>query len=244
MPYHSIAEVYDRINGEAYAPYADYLEREIRERSRIPVEDVLDLGCGTGRITALMADKGFGLVGVDYSAEMLDHARKYNEGKNTLLLLQDMREFELYGTVQAVYSSFDCLNYLRTAADLETVFALVHNYLEPGGVFLFDLNTKYRFREVYGDNTFSYEFEDELLVWRNEPTRTGTRFVLDRFFGFSEDGKCRYEHEEQSETYHSEKRILRVAKETGFSLLAVSGGFDGEPLTEASEKAYYVFLRD
>lgn len=242
--YSSIAALYDRINGEWYAPYADFIDRVIRKYSDIPVEDVLDLGCGTGRITALMADKGYGMIGVDRSAEMLNLAREANEGKDTLLLMQDMREFELYGTVQAAYSSFDCLNYLPDASDLRKVFRLIANYLEPGGVFVFDVNTEYRYKEVYGDNTFSYEFEDDLLLWRNEPLtgKTGTRFVLDRFFDRKEDGTCRFEHEEQEETFHSGRRIAMAAAAAGLSFCAKFDSIDGSS-PEKPEKTYYVIKR-
>ena len=246
MSYSSLASLYDRINGEVYAPYAEFLDKTIREYSKIEVQDVLDLGCGTGRITALMADKGYGMVGVDLSAEMLNLAREANEGKNTLLLMQDMREFELYGTVQAVYSSFDCLNYLESAGDLRAVFRLVANYLEPGGVFIFDVNTEYRFREVYGENVFTYEFEDDLLVWRNEPLagKTGTRFLLDRFFDRKPDGTCRFEHEEQTEVFHPEKRILLACSAAGLTPVAKFGGFAGEPVEITSEKIVYVVRRN
>lgn len=245
MPYSSLATLYDRINGEIYAPYAEFLDGAIRKYSEIPVQDVLDLGCGTGKITALMADKGYGMVGVDLSAEMLNLAREANEGKNTLLLMQDMREFELYGTVQAAYSSFDCLNYIESAADLRKVFRLIANYLEPGGVFVFDVNTEYRFRAEYGDNVFTYEFEDDLLVWRNEPlgSKVGTRFVLDRFYDRKDDGTCRFEHEEQEEFFHPEKRIALACAAAGLTPVAKFGGLHGEPLTETSGKAFYILRR-
>lgn len=252
MPFYSVFTVYDRINGEAAAPYADYLDRTIRLDSDIPVQDVLDLGCGTGKITALMADKGYGMIGVDLSPEMLNLARENNEGKNTLLLLQDMRSFELYGTVQAVYSSFDCLNYLHAVSDLQKVFRLVANYLEPGGLFLFDVNTEYRYREVYADRTFFYEYENELLLWRNEPVRApgdpsgglrGTRFVLDYFFAEKarggEDGLYRRRHEEMLQTFHPEERLLRCAEETGFVLVRRFG----DPEGDRAEKTFYVLKK-
>ena len=147
MSFFAISELYDEINGSSYKPYAEFLDSAF-QRADIKVNEVLDLGCGTGGICALLADKGYDMIGLDASPEMLNIAMEKNFGKNTLLLCQDMREFELYGTVQAVYSSFDCLNYLTEKGDLEKVFALVHNYLESGGVFIFDVNTEYRYRNI------------------------------------------------------------------------------------------------
>ena len=108
MSFSSVAEIYDRINESAYVPYAKMLIDEFKQ-AEIEIKEVLDLGCGTGGISSVLADNGFDMVALDISPEMLNFARERNLGKNTLLLCQDMREFELYGTVQAVFSSFQSL---------------------------------------------------------------------------------------------------------------------------------------
>ncbi len=245
MSFGVIAPLYDRINGELYGPYADYLKEAIRIHARIPVNDVLDLGCGTGKITALMADAGFNMIGLDNSPDMLNIARENNEGKNTLLLMQDMRSFELYGTVQAIYSSFDCLNYIRTSKDLSEIFRLAFNYLDPGGVLLFDVNTSYRMREVYADNTFVYELDDEVLYWRCEVSKRAEycRFILDRFYDMKPDGTCRYGREVQTEYSHSRHMLLALASAVGFLPQAIYGGTDFSVRRTDSEKEYYVFAK-
>jgi SAM-dependent methyltransferase len=239
MSFSTVAEIYDRINESAYIPYAEMLEQEFSE-CEIKVNEVLDLGCGTGGITAVLADKGFDMVALDISPEMLNFAREKNFGKNTLLLCQDMREFELYGTVQAVFSSFDCLNYITDKKDLKRVFSLVHNYLEPNGLFIFDVNTEKRYQETFRNN-FVYEFEDSLTVWQsewNEKTKK-CEFLIDMFSEL-ENGDYFRSTEEQTQKFHSEEDILAAA--TGFELLKKSGGkgFDG---CEPDEKTYYVFKR-
>lgn len=243
MSYSVIAPLYDRVNGDQYPLYASFLQEAFRRYALFPVREVLDLGCGTGRIAALLADAGYDLVALDNSPEMLNIAREQNAGKNTLLLCQDMREFELYGTVQAVYSSFDCLNYLRTAEDLRKVFSLVRLYLEPGGVFVFDVNTRYRLETVFGENTFSYEFEDGLLLWRNEPGKRSCRFVLD-WFEEQEDGSYLRFSETQVEYVHASRTLRSLAAETGFSVEAVLPRPDlaAQPEQEA-EKEYYILRR-
>lgn len=245
MEYSVIASLYDKINGEAYQPYAEYLREAITNFARIPVTDVLDLGCGTGRIAAILADMGYNMVALDISPEMLNIARENNAGKNTLLLQQDMRSFELYGTVQAIYSSFDCLNYIRTPGELSEIFRLVNNYLEPGGVFLFDVNTSYRFREVYANNTYVYEFENEILYWRNElgSRARNTRFILDHYFDMKEDGTCRFEREEQVEYLHSKKQLCSLASASGLLPLAIYNGLDFQVREHNAEKEYYVLVK-
>lgn len=241
MSFATLAEIYDRINGEAYKPYADMLEEAFR-LAGTEVREVLDLGCGTGGITALLADRGYDMIGLDISPEMLNIARERNYGKNTLLLCQDMCGFELYGTVQAIYSSFDCLNYITKNKDLRQVFVLARNYLETGGVFIFDINTEYRYKNIYNGNSFVYDFEDGIFaVWRSAfDEKSGIcEFEIDTFFE-TDDGLYERGFESQTQKLHSHDEIISAA--TGFELVARTGGkgFDG---CEAAEKDYYIFKK-
>ncbi len=240
MSFSTLADFYDSINGSAYEPYADFLEKSFK-LSNIPVREVLDLGCGTGGICAILADRGFDMVGVDISTDMLMVARERNLGKNTLLLCQDMREFELYGTVQAVYSSFDCLNYITESKDLKQVFALVHNYLESGGVFVFDINTEFRYTQILDGKSFVYETEDNLAVWRSafDKEEKLCEFEIDNFTKLSGNKYIR-ESETQIQRLYTHQEILDAA--CGFDLVETSGGkgFDG---CDEAEKTYYVFRK-
>ena len=130
---------------------------------------VLDLGCGTGTLTEKLADAGYDMIGVDNSQEMLEIAMEKREksGKNILYLLQDMREFELYGTVGAVVSVCDSVNYILEEEDLLQVFSLVNNYLYPEGVFVFDFNTVYKYETVIGDTTIAENREECSFIWDN-----------------------------------------------------------------------------
>ena len=149
--YTSFASVYDIfMDNIPYEEWAEYLSRLLAEYE---VTDgiVLDLGCGTGTLTELMAARGFDMIGVDYSEEMLEIAmeKRAESGRDILYLLQDMREFELYGTVRAVISICDSLNYITEEEELEEVFRLVNNYLDPEGVFIFDFNTVYKLSLIH-----------------------------------------------------------------------------------------------
>lgn len=240
MSYTALASVYDKINGEAYKPYAEML-CEYFALADIPVREVLDLGCGTGGITAILADKGYDMIGLDISPDMLNVARERNYRKNTLLLCQDMCEFELYGTVQAIYSSFDCLNYIPENKDLAEVFVLARNYLEAGGLFIFDVNTEYRYKNVFGGNSFVYEFEDIFAVWRNSYDEKAKKcdFEIDIFYE-NPDGSYERECESQTQRLYLRDEILALAD--GFELVRIDGGkgFDG---CEEREKEYYVFKK-
>ena len=167
--YTSFAEVYDTfMDNVPYEEWAEYLAELLREYD---IEDglVLDLGCGTGSLTEILATKGYDMIGADGSAEMLEIAmeKKAQSGHDILYLLQDMREFELYGTVRAVVSVCDCVNYITDEKELEQVFRLVNNYLDPVGIFIFDFNTEYKYKEILGEQTIAEDREDCSFIWDN-----------------------------------------------------------------------------
>lgn len=167
--YTSFAEVYDTfMDNVPYEEWAEYLAELLQEYD---IEDglVLDLGCGTGSLTEILATKGYDMIGADGSAEMLEIAmeKKAQSGHDILYLLQDMREFELYGTVRAVVSVCDCVNYITDEKELEQVFRLVNNYLDPEGIFIFDFNTEYKYTEILGEQTIAEDREDCSFIWDN-----------------------------------------------------------------------------
>ena len=153
--YSDFARVYDIfMDNVEYEKWAEYLIGSLKEYG---IEDgiVLELGCGTGVMTELLAESGYDMIGVDNSEEMLGEAmeKRAESGHEILYLEQDMREFELYGTVRAIASVCDCMNYITEEEDLLTVFKLVNNYLDPEGIFIFDMNTPYKYREILGNTT-------------------------------------------------------------------------------------------
>lgn len=167
--YTDFAYVYDTLMDNT--PYEQWCEQvtAILQRHGITEDLVLDLGCGTGTLTELLAKKGYDMIGVDLSQEMLSCAIEKREasGLPILYLQQDMREFELYGTVKAVVSVCDSLNYLLEEEDVIETFRLVNNYLDPGGIFIFDFNTVYKYRDVIGDTTIAENRADCSFIWEN-----------------------------------------------------------------------------
>lgn len=167
--YTSFAEVYDQfMDNVPYREWADFLQ-EILQKEGINDGLVLDLGCGTGSMTEELAGRGYDMIGVDNSEDMLEIAmeKRQESGHDILYLLQDMQGFELYGTVRAVVSVCDSVNYVTEKEELEQVFRLVNNYLDPGGIFVFDFNTEYKYREVLGDRTIAENREDSSFIWDN-----------------------------------------------------------------------------
>lgn len=167
--YTSFASVYDQLmDNVPYDEWAGYLHG-LMEEYQVSGGLVLDLGCGTGTMTELLAGYGYDMIGVDSSEEMLYAAMEKRgiSGHDILYLLQDMREFELYGTVRAVVSVCDSINYITEREDLEQVFRLVNNYLDPGGIFIFDFNTEYKYREIIGNSTIAEDREDCSFIWDN-----------------------------------------------------------------------------
>ena len=167
--YTSFASVYDTFMDNV--PYEEWGEYIYSLLCRYGVRDgiVLDLGCGTGTMTEILAGYGYDMIGVDNSEDMLELAmeKRMASGYDILYLLQDMREFELYGTVRAVVSVCDSVNYITEPEELAGVFRLVNNYLDPGGIFIFDFNTEYKYREVMGDCTIAEDRGPCSFIWDN-----------------------------------------------------------------------------
>ena len=238
--YKAIARVYDRLNADVdYEKWADDVERAFdRFLPRRP-ELVLDLACGTGRMTYPLAARGYDMIGVDVSADMLMRARAIQTDEKILWLLQDMRSFELYGTVGAVVCCLDAVNCLTGSGDLERCFATVHNYLDPDGLFLFDVNSPYKFENVFADNAYVLEDEGIYCGWQNyyDKDKGLCDFYLS-VFEREEDGSYSRYDETQTERCYSELQLRRALEKTGFEVLGIYGGSDMSETREDSERLY------
>ena len=237
--YESFASVYDLfMNDVDYDGWTDYIE-EIWKKFGLTPGLVCELGCGTGNITLRLAERGYDMIAVDLSAEMLSEAEKKAEEKNinALFLMQDMREFELYGTVSSVLCLCDSLNYITEDEDMQDVFDLVNNYLDPGGLFIFDLNTEYKFREIYGQNTFSETSDDAVYIWENyydEEERINEYYL--NFFVKNGGGTYDRTQEEHYERAYSLEEIKGFIEKSGMRFEAAYDAFTFEPAREDSER--------
>ena len=244
MIYDLIAPFYDAINAEIdYKKWADFIEKIFNKECKSRPELVLDLGCGTGKMTLELASRGYDMTGIDYSTEMLDIARSAAEenGHDILWLCQDMREFELYGTVDATVCCLDCINHLEDTNDLEKCFSLVHNYLIPDGIFVFDINGRYKFENIYADNTYALEEDGGFCVWENyydEESRICDFLIT--LFEECPDGRYRRHEESQSERMYTLAEIKKSLEKTGMEFMYALGDLDFSPGGDECERIYIV----
>ena len=203
---------------------------------------VLDLGCGTGSLTGLLAEAGYDMIGIDNSGEMLQMAmdKRAASGQDILYLLQDMREFELYGTVRAVVSICDSMNYMMEYRDLVQVFRLVNNYLDPRGVFIFDLNTEYKYRELLADNTFAEAREESSFIWDNFYDESSGINEYDLTLFIREGQLYRKYEETHFQKAYSLDEVKRAALEAGMEFVAAYDACTRNPVREDSERIYVI----
>ena len=241
--YTSFARVYDTfMDNVPYKEWADYLGKILKEYG---IDDglVLDLGCGTGSMTEMLASSGYDMIGVDNSEEMLAEAmeKRVESGQDILYLLQDMQEFELYGTVRAVVSVCDSLNYITDRDELRHVFELVNNYLDPEGIFLFDMNTVHKYRDLLGDTTIAENRDEGSFIWDNSyDEEEGLNYYELAVFLPREDGLYEKSEEVHCQKAYPQEEIETLIKEAGMELLAVYDAYTLNPATEDSERLFFV----
>ena len=241
--YGKFARVYDMFQDNVnYRKWADYIIETLKQEQ---IEDglVLELGCGTGTVTEMLADAGYDMIGIDNSEEMLAEAmeKRAESGHDILYLLQDMQDFELYGTVRAVVSVCDSMNYLTDEEDLEYLFALVNNYLDPGGLFIFDMNTIHKYRDVIGDTTIAEDREDGSFIWENSYDQENNLNVYElALFLPREDGlyeKCEEEHVQRAYSIETIKSMIRKA---GMELVAIYDAYTHKQGDENCERLTFI----
>lgn len=234
--YTSFAEVYDLfMDNVPYEEWGQFLADLFQENG---IQDglILDLGCGTGKLTRIMESKGYDMIGIDNSYEMLDMAREQSE-ESILYLMQDMREFELYGTVKAIYSACDCINYITEEEDLKEVFKLANNYLDPGGIFVFDINSPYKYRELLAENTFAETREEGSFIWENyyDEEEGINEYDLTLYIQSEANHFSRFQEVHYQRCYEL-ATIEKLIKETGMEFVGAYDAYTKNPVTEESEK--------
>lgn len=241
--YESFARVYDLfMDNIPYKDWCQYLTGILRENG-IEKGLVLELGCGTGKMTRLLSQAGYDMIGVDNSMDMLEIAMEKQEGRGDILyLLQDMREFELYGTVRAVVSVCDSMNYITEEEDLLDVFRLVNNYLDPGGLFVFDLNTAYKYKEILGESTIAEDREDASFIWDNyyDEEEQINQYDLALFIPEEREGETLYRKYEEThfQRAYSLQKIKGLLAEAGMEFLNAYQAFTREAPKEDSQRIY------
>ena len=240
--YLGFAEVYDKfMDNVPYDEWTDYLTGLLKEYG---VEGglVAELGCGTGNVTGRLKAAGYDMIGIDNSPEMLQIAAE--KDSDILYLCQDMREFELYGTVAAFVCICDGMNYILEKADLVKVFKLVNNYLDTKGIFIFDMNTIYKYEHILGENVIAENRENMSFIWENyyDNEERINEYDLTVYLEDDEDEKGRFLrfdeiHYQKGYTIEDIKGAL---EEAGMEFVAVYDAFSKEAPKVNSERLYFI----
>lgn len=224
--YSALAGRYDDLTGDVpYPELASFYEELLKSRGGSPRE-ILDLGCGTGALTLILAERGYGMIGVDSSAEMLAAAARRAGERDfpvaPMFLCQSAEELDLYGTVDGAVCCLDVLNYIRPE-ELGEVFRRLCLFIAPGGVLAFDILSPERLRSMDGEISVD-EGEYFLCVWRAEFDGDENALIYSLDLFESEGGLWRRNTEEHVEYAHGTEHIMRLAGEAGFENVSLHEG--------------------
>lgn len=242
--YTNFAQVYDLfMDNVPYDEWCEYLCSLLREQG-IRSGSVVDLGCGTGQITRRLAKAGYQMTGVDLSADMLSIAMQ-QEAEPVLYLQQDMCELELYEAVDAMVSICDSMNYLLQEEELCQTFTRVEQYLKPDGVFIFDMNTIYKYRDMIGETTISENRDIGSFIWENyyDEEQQINEYDLTLFIEEKEGLFRRFEEVHYQRAFEVET-VQKCLQDAGLTLLAVYDAFTHDPITKESERIYFVCKKE
>ena len=207
---------------------------------------LLDLACGTGTLSLMLSQKGYDVIGVDGSEEMLTQAqeKKMESSDDTIFLCQKMEELDLFGTINAAVSTLDSINHVTDEAKVREIFRRVSLFMEDKGIFIFDVNTPYKHREVLGNNTFVYDMDEVYCVWQNSTDENLLTNVSLDIFEYDEesDSYIRY-GEEFSERGYEPELLKSFAEEYRFEVIGIYDELTKEPLKEDSQRAVFVLKK-
>ena len=246
--YSSFAQVYDMfMDNVPYEEWSRYLIGLLKEYG---IEDglVADLGCGTGKITRLLSDAGYDMIGVDNAAEMLEIAREIQEDEerdDIWYLLQDMRELELSGEVNAMVSICDSMNYILEEEDLKEVFLRVKEYLQTGGIFIFDMNTLHKYRDMIGETTIAENRDEGSVIWDNYfyEDEMVNEYELTLFIREEKGLFRKYEETHYQRAYELDT-VKRLIEEAGLKFVTAYDAFTKEPVNRDSERMYIIARKE
>ena len=227
MSYSAFARYYDSLTANIdYRKRAEYFHAIIKKFRRTDGNILLDLACGTGSISEEMSKLGYDVIGVDCSDEMLGIAldKKFDSNSNIQYLCQDMRKLDMFGSIDITICALDSINHLADIEDVRRVFENVAFFSEPDALFIFDVNTLYKHRNILADNTFTYETDEVYCIWENTlmPETDEVKMNLE-FFELEENGLYSRSSDSFSEKAYSESDIEKLLAETGFEILGKYG---------------------
>lgn len=246
--YESLALYYDELTEDVnYPAWADFYQHFFQESPGLAVHTVLDLACGTGSLTRILARRGYEMIGVDQSVDMLMEAREKCQdlGENMPLLLnQSMDELDLYGTIDACVSCLDSVNYVTEPEALQEAFRRVQHFLAPGGLFIFDVRTP-EFLESLDEQIFLDETEDVYCIWRAEydPEERICTYGFD-LFEKQRGGLWRRECEEHQEYAYTPEELTAYLRQAGFAQVELYGNCALRPPEDGEDRIVFVARKE
>ena len=242
--YYDFARFYDSLMEDArYSERADYL-LSLCQRFHHDAGVCLDLACGTGSLTRELCRRGLSVLGVDGSVDMLAEASRlaFEEETPVSFACQDMCELSLPEPVDSCFCTMDSINHLVTAEEVQNCFCRVCENLHQGGLFIFDVNTVYKHREVLRDNAFTIENDNVFCAWQNVPDENhpNTVEILLDFFEEQENGSYLRYSESIIETAYSDEELRAMLKKAGFEVLAAYGDFSFDTPAPDEQRVVYV----
>ncbi len=246
MSYNSFAGVYDELTLNVdYKNRAKYIT-DILKKNGVKDGLLLDLACGTGSLSVELSEMGYEVIATDSSPEMLIQAQNkaFEREQQIMFLCQRMEETDLYGTVRAIVCSLDSINHLKTVSDVNKTFSVLKNFIDDGGIMVFDVNTLYKHQKVLGNNTFVYDEKNVYCVWQNRLLNDNKTVNINLdFFVKSGNTYNRY-NENFNETAFTIDELTHCFTNNGFKLLNIYDDMtENEPGSE-SERLYFVIRRE
>ena len=205
---------------------------------------LLDLGCGTGTLSFLLESKGFDVIGVDASEDMLMVAneKKYEESSSAMFLCQKAEKLDLYGTIDCAVSVLDTINHIDTLEKVKKAIEKVSLFMNMGGVFIFDINTPYKHEKILSNNTFIYDMDEVYCAWQNSYNKdTATTNIDLDFFIKNEDDEC-YERYSESfcEYAYIPQEILSIVENCGFEILNTYDDYSDNTINDKTQRIVVV----
>jgi ubiquinone/menaquinone biosynthesis C-methylase UbiE len=244
--YARFAEYYDSLTRNVdYSAMAQFLCNVMEKHGHSPGLAV-DLACGTGNLTLALAEKGWDIYGVDASAEMLSVAQQKaaEEGRSLLFLCQKLQNLDLYGTVDTALCAMDSLNHIVSTAQLQAAMQRIALFLNPGGYFVFDVNTEYKHQKVLGDNIFVYDTEDVYCVWQNSYHAENHMVKINLDFFAREQSRYRRSREEFFERAYSDIEIKSMLLKAGLEPVACYDGYTIAAPGATAERIVYIARKE
>lgn len=244
MSYNIFSSVYDILTENVEYERISHKICSLLHKNGVDRGLLLDLGCGTGTLSFLLEQKGFDIIGVDASEDMLSVAneKKYEDDSSALFLCQKAEELDLFGTIQCAVSTLDTFNHIDSIEKIEKAISLVSLFMDMNGIFIFDMNTPYKHKEILGNNTFVYDMDEVYCVWQNSYDENAERTDIDLdFFIKNEDDECFERYSESFSEYEYDiNEIISIIKKCGFTLLATTDDYSDNPVSDTTERITFI----